>query len=539
MTQSSDNFPVPTAAPVATIAGPAISPAGLALFAALLAGALPVFWIGFQSLAKAWSTAEYSHGPIIPMVSLYLFLRELRRMPEPAARISDGWPGLLVMAGALALAILGNLMKVADIVTYALIFWLSGVVLSIFGWARGRHHQLPVFHLIFMLPLPQILYWKLATYLQWVSSVIGVWLVSQAGVAVYLDGNVIDLGVYKLQVAEACSGLRYLFPILSFSYLFAILYRGPLWHKLLLLVSAAPITVLMNSVRIAIIGWLVDRYGIGQAEGFLHFFEGWVVFLICVGILFAMAATLQRFAPVPMSLSQAIDLDFEGFGAIFARILRLRPSRFLAMAAALTVAVGLLWQVAPDPAANLPDRQPLALYPLRVADWAGATSRLEPDIERVLGADDYLNSVYQAPGEKDVVALFVAYYRKQTEGQGIHSPQVCLPAGGWEVSNLKQVPVDMTAAGYGRFTANRAIIQKGLNRQLVYYWFEGRGERLANDYRAKLNVLIDSLTKGRTDGALVRYVTPIGPEETDADAEARLLRFMEVSLKPLPQFVPF
>lgn len=535
MTQSSDNFTAATA----PLAGPRLNAAGLALFAALAAGAVPVFWIGFVSLAKAWSTAEYSHGPIIPMVSLYLFLRELRRMPEPAAHIRDGWPGLAVMAGALALAILGNLMKVPDIVTYALIFWVSGVVLSIFGWQRGRHHQLPVFHLIFMLPLPQILYWKLATYLQWISSVIGVWLVSQAGVAVYLDGNVIDLGVYKLQVAEACSGLRYLFPILSFSYLFAILYRGPLWHKLLLLLSAAPITVMMNSVRIAIIGWLVDRYGIGQAEGFLHFFEGWVIFLICVGILFTMASTLQRFAPVPMSLSQAIDLDFEGFGGIFARLLRIRASRFLGLATALTIAVAALWQFVPDPSVNLPDRDPLALYPLKVGGWHGDTAQLEPDIEKILGADDYLNAIYQAPAEKDVVALFVAYYKKQTEGQGIHSPQVCLPAGGWEVSKLSQVPVDMTAAGYGRFTANRAIIQKGLNRQLVYYWFEGRGERLANDYRAKLNVLIDSLTKGRTDGALVRYVTPIGAEETDADAEARLLRFMGESLQPLPRFVPF
>ncbi|MBS0562972.1 MAG: archaeosortase/exosortase family protein, partial [Proteobacteria bacterium] len=187
MTNSSENIPARSAA----FAGSRINLPGLILFAGLIAAAVPVFWIGLVSLAKAWSTAEYSHGPIIPMVSLYLFLRELRRMPEPAARVSDGWPGLLVMVGALALAILGNLMKVADIVTYALIFWVSGVVLSIFGWARGRRHQLPVFHLIFMLPLPQILYWKLATFLQWVSSVIGVWLVSQVGVAVYLDGNVI------------------------------------------------------------------------------------------------------------------------------------------------------------------------------------------------------------------------------------------------------------------------------------------------------------------------------------------------------------
>jgi len=512
---------------------------GLAIFAVLILGALPIFWIGFESLAKAWSTAEYSHGPLIPLISLYLFLREQRRWPLPAASISDGWPGIAVLVLALALATLGNLMHVPDIVTYAFIFWVSGVVLSVFGWARGRHHQLPVFHLIFMLPLPQVLYWKLTIFLQWVSSALGVWLVSHAGVAVYLEGNVIDLGVYKLQVAEACSGLRYLFPILSFSYLFSILYRGPLWHKLVLLVSAAPLTVLMNSFRIGVIGILVDRYGIAQAEGFLHFFEGWVVFLICVGILFLMAMALQRFAPNPMPLADAIDLDFDGLGGVFVRILSIRPGRFIAGAAAITLAISLVWQFAPSHTAVQPERDPLAMYPLRIDDWAGLTAPLDEQVQKVLAADDYINSVYRAEGEKDVVALFVAYYKKQTEGQGIHSPEVCLPNGGWEVFNLHQVPLDMTEAGYGKFSANRAVIQKGLERQLVYYWFEGRGKRETNDFRAKLSVLLDSLTMGRTDGALVRYVTPIGPDETEDDAQARLLRFMRLSLKPLPRFVPF
>ncbi len=171
--------------------------------------------------------------------------------------------------------------------------------------------------------------------------------------------------------------------------------------------------------------------------------------------------------------------------------------------------------------------------------WTGSTARLDPEIEKVLGADDYLNAIYSAPNETEIVSFFVAYYTRQTEGQGIHSPEVCLPAGGWEVSNLRPMELDMTADGYGKFQANRAVIQKGLTRQLVIYWFEGRGERVANDFSAKLNVLVDSITKGRTDGALVRYVTPINVEESDADAEARLLRMIRDTLKPLPRYVPF
>ena len=117
----------------------------------------------------------------------------------------------------LVLGIFGNLVQIPDIVTYALIIWVGGVVLTGFGWERGKQHQLPVLHLIFMLPLPQFIYWKLTIVLQLISSELGVWFIQLAGIPVFLEGNVIDLGVYKLQVAEACSGLRYLFPCLLYT----------------------------------------------------------------------------------------------------------------------------------------------------------------------------------------------------------------------------------------------------------------------------------------------------------------------------------
>jgi exosortase D (VPLPA-CTERM-specific) len=523
----------------ANLAGTGIGLPGLAAFVLLIAGSMPIFWIGFESLARAWSTAEYSHGPLIPMISLYLFLRELRKSPPTDLVVADRWPGVLVVIAALAIAVIGNLTHIADVVTYAMIVWVGGVVLTVFGWKRGIQHQLPVIHLVFMLPLPQFLYWKLTIFLQGVSSELGVWFVSMAGVPVFLEGNVIDLGVFKLQVAEACSGLRYLFPILSFSYLFAILYRGPLWHKVVLLVSAAPLTVFMNSVRIGVIGVLVNSYGIEQAEGFTHFFEGWVIFLLCVAILFGLAIILQRFAPNPMPLADAIDLDFEGFGGILSRVFAIRFAPALLAAALATTAVSAAWHFLPAPQIEAIKRDPLALFPRDIDGWQSYTSRLEPDVERVLGADDYLNAVFRDPAHSAVVSLFVGYYLKQTEGEGIHSPQVCLPTGGWEVFNLEEVPMDMTASGYGTFTANRAIIQKGLSKQIVYYWFEGRGKRISNDFEAKMSVLKDSLILGRTDGALVRYVTAIGPDEAESDADARLLRFMALSLKPLPRFVPF
>ena len=516
-----------------------LNPVGLGWFVVLVAASLPVFWIGILSLGRAWSTPEYSHGPLIPLISLYLFLRELRTTPPaPPGTPADRRQGILLILFALVLGIFGNLVQIPDIVTYALIFWTGGVMLTSLGWVQGKRHFLPVVHLVFMLPLPQFVYWKLSIFLQGISSELGVWFVSLMGVPVFLEGNVIDLGVYKLQVAEACSGLRYLFPILSFSYLFAILYRGPMWHKAVLLLAAAPLTVLMNSFRIGVIGVMVNSYGIEQAEGFLHFFEGWVIFLACVGILFLMAIGLQRLTKTPKSLSETIDLDFQGFGPQAARILGISASKGLIAAALLSTAVAAAFVLAPLPERVEPVRDPFVLFPRAIDGWSGVMGELEPEVEQVLGADDYITATYEAPGEAGFVNFFVAYYDTLTEGEGLHSPEVCLPMGGWEVFSIHPYRVDMPDTVYGSFDVNRAVIQKGLSKQVVYYWFEQRGKRMTNDYLVKASVVYDSLTLGRTDGALIRFVSAIGPEETEADADARIQRFMADALQDLPRFVP-
>ncbi|MEM8851851.1 MAG: VPLPA-CTERM-specific exosortase XrtD, partial [Pseudomonadota bacterium] len=388
----------------------------------------------------------------------------------------------------------------------------------------------PVLHLIFMLPLPMVVQWTTTTWLQTVSAEIGVAIVRAADIPVLLEGHIIDLGVYQLQVAEACAGLRYIFPILSFSYLTAILYRGPFGHKVILFAMAAPLAVLLNAVRIGIIGILVDRYGISHAEGFLHIFEGWVIFGICLLILMASAALLARLRRID---GPVLDLDASGLWSQAGRIATARPvAPLLAFAIMAAVASAATVRLAPTPSDIA--RVPLAVFPMDLGGWTGRTTTLAPDIAEVLGATDYLDATYTTPNQPPV-QLFVAWYARQGAGVGLHSPEVCLPAAGWEIASIETQPT--TIAG-DTFPANHAIIVQGLQRQMVLYWFEQRGTRVAGDWEAKFSAVRDSLFTGRSDGALVRFVTPIAPDETEAEAKARLLTLAETAVPRLTPHLP-
>ncbi|MEY1556936.1 VPLPA-CTERM-specific exosortase XrtD [Yoonia sp. R2331] len=497
------------------------------------------FWDGIGALLEAWQLPEYSHGPLIPVLSGLLFLRQLKEFPERPGPIRDRWIGVTVILAAIAMGSLGKLSNINDIVAYALILWIGGLLLVSFGWKTGKHFWPPVLHLVYMLPLPGVIYYKTTTWLQFISSELGVWFLKLMSVPVFLDGNIIDLGVTKLHVAEACSGLRYLFPILSFSYIFAVLYRGQMWHKAVLLISAVPITILMNSVRIAVAGYIVNNWGLAWVEGFSHFFEGWVIFVACILILFLLARILLYFNPVKMSLIEALDLDTDGLGTQAMRLRHVMPSAAMITSAGAILAAVAVFAALPERGAIRVDRESFSTFPRTLGSWeqTGPRRVLDASVATVLGADDYHQVQFTSPNAAASVNFFSAWYYDQSSG-GVHSPEICLPGGGWEIAWLERTDVTEQLGSAEPYNINRAIIQKGETRMMVYYWFEQKGRHIAWDFSAKLWLMIDGVRTGRTDGALVRLTTPILPNETDADAEARLNDVLVQVQAPLGRFIP-
>jgi exosortase D (VPLPA-CTERM-specific) len=494
---------------------------------------------GLDALLTAWSLPEYSHGPLIPILSGLLFLRQLKEVPPEPGPKRDRWVGVTVIFAAIAIGAAGKLANISDIVAYATILWVGGLLLVSFGWKTGKHFWPPVLHLVFMLPLPGVLYFKLNTWLQLISSELGVFFLQLVNVPVYLEGNIIDLGVLRLHVAEACSGLRYLFPIMSFSYVFATLYRGPMWHKAVLLLSAAPITVLMNSVRIALAGVIAQEYGTDWLDGFTHFFEGWVIFITCVALLFLLAWGMLKLQRKPMTLPQALDLDTDGLTTQAARIRLVQPSAALITSAVLALAAIGAFQALPERGVQDVARDPFYLFPRNLGDWQqdGPREILAANIVDGLNSDDYHSIILARAADEPEVGLFMAWYADQTQG-GIHSPEICLPGAGWEIAWLERSDIADRMGTDTPFNINRAIIQQNDTRMMVYYWFQQGERRIAWDFAAKFYLLIDGVTSGSTDGALIRLTTLIGPDEEDAVAEARLQSVLDGLMPVLPRFVP-
>ncbi len=263
------------------------------IFGIGLALAMASAFNGLVAMVHSWNNSEeYGYGYMIPAITLFLIWQrkdKLAKLP-----FTGSWAGVAVLILGVLVTFVGQLSTLNTITQYGFLVALIGGLYGLLGRAAFNVILVPLLLLFLMVPLPAFLFNNLSAYLQLISSQIGVAVIRLFGVSVYLAGNVIDLGTFKLQVVEACSGLRYLFPLLALSIIASYFYQAAVWKRLVVILSSMPITVFMNSFRIGVIGVLVDIGGQKQAEGFLHQFEGWIVFMASVGLMLGEIALLSK-----------------------------------------------------------------------------------------------------------------------------------------------------------------------------------------------------------------------------------------------------
>lgn len=503
---------------------------GFLLFLVTLGLSFWLYWDGLAEAVLRWELQEeYSHGYLIPLVSLFILWE--KRFQIAASYQGYSWWGLPIIVLALIILLIGEVSALYMLIHYSFILLLFGLSLAFLGSAT-RFTWVAIALLGFAVPLPYFIEVILTSKLQLISSQLGVEIIRLCRIPVFLSGNIIDLGNYQLQVVEACSGLRYLFPLMSLGFIGAYLYQASVWKRAVLFLSTVPITIFMNSLRIAITGILVDNWGTEMAEGFLHDFEGWLIFMACGGLLL-LEVLLMELLTTRLSVRQAFAVPV----SVSAEQYSSQNSVSLQFSKPLAVSIPLLL-VALAVVGSLDSREEdttfkkteLISFPLKFDEWFGREDRIEADVAEKLGFTEYVMINYQNQQHRPV-NFYVAYYASQRKGVSPHSPKVCIPGGGWEIAKFSRTRVD-------EMPVNRVLIRKGTQDQIVYYWFEERGTPIANEYLKKWMLFKDALFLNRTDGSLVRVTTPVLNDETLEDADLRAQEFIRLSRNQLIQLLP-
>lgn len=500
---------------------------------AVLIGTL--FYQGLKFMVEWWERPEYSHGYLIPVIAAFLIWQ--RKDHLESMRFTGSFAGLAVVIAGVLIYFIGELSTIYTIIQYGFIVVVVGVAYALMGWRALKIILVPLIILGFMVPLPNFFYNNLSSQLQLLSSSIGVAVIRLFDISVYLEGNVIDLGTYKLQVVDACSGLRYLFPLMTLGFIVAYFYRAVFWKRAVIFLSSIPITVLMNSFRIGAIGIMVDRWGQSMAEGFLHDFEGWVIFMACTATLVLEMWVLSKLSRTSRPLQEVFGLDMPAPTPAGSTI-HYRKVPMQLIAAGVVIAVGVLAATQVGTRQEIiPHRTDFAQFPMDLDGWQGRRDQMEQIYVDALKFDDYILAGY-VNKQGSQVNFYVAYYGSQSKGESAHSPRSCLPGGGWVVKSLTQKPLAGIEVSGLPLRINRVLITKDDSTQLVYYWFQQRGRIITNEYLVKWYLFWDALTRQRTDGALVRLVVSLGPGEDVTLGDQQLTDFARVVVSRLQPYVP-
>ncbi len=252
-----------------------------------------LYYSVFQKLVFDWiHLPDFSHGFLIPIVSLFLIWQrsdELQNLP-----ISPNNFGILVVLFGLFFLIIGNLASEYFTQRFSFLFVISGIILFLLSWQHLKLLSFPIAYLIFMIPIPSILFDKITFPMQLFASRVATFSLQMLDIPVLREGNVIHLAHTSLSVAEACSGIRSLISLLALGFVFAYFTQKIFWKRAVLVIACFPIAIIVNALRVSATGILAQYYGISVAEGFFHGFSGFILFIAAFALMFAVGLALSK-----------------------------------------------------------------------------------------------------------------------------------------------------------------------------------------------------------------------------------------------------
>ena len=273
--------------------------------ALLLVGVLLALYLHVvESLfAQCWRDPNFSHGFVVPFLSAWMLWNNREKFKQQS--LVPNWWGLLVVLGAMGLLVVGALGAENFLSRTSLLFALAGITIFFGGWAIFRLAFYPWLVLFLMIPLPVIIYNRITLPLQLMASRLATSLLDLTGVPVLREGNIIHLPAISLEVAEACSGLRSLMALITIAVIYAYQFERKAWRRVALILSAIPIAVLANGLRIMGSGLLGQYWSPDKARGFFHEFSGLLVFCASCLLLWMFHLVLDYVVPKRLQESPA------------------------------------------------------------------------------------------------------------------------------------------------------------------------------------------------------------------------------------------
>lgn len=517
---------------------------------AIVAAIVFVYAVVLSKLGQDWWTDEnYSHGLIVPFVIGFIIWLEFDNLKNFVRKPAIAW-GVVLVVLAFALMLAGTLGAELFTQRISLVLMICGIVVYFFGAKILRKLVVPFALLLLSIPIPQIIFNKIAFPLQIWASQAAIWGIRLFEIPSVRKGNVIELlpkgasQIVALEVVEACSGIRSLMTLVTLALILAYFTRekrenlsagkfdflkhSDFWRTVILMLSAIPIAIVTNAARVSGTGILTYYYGKQIAEGNWHEFSGWLVFIVALLMLIAVNWALKK----AQSAKCKVQSSFIEQSPITSCQLLISNFQIGILIVALLFG-GAFINWLENRGELLIAHQPLREIPAQIGDWRqmGSDTRFSPETESVLRTSDYVMRDYGLPSGA-TANLYVGFYDSQRSGATYHSPQNCLPGSGWEMKNPELVEIK-TASGK-TFTANRYIVQNGEYREVLIYWYQGRGRRTASEYQDKIYTVVDSLFRRRSDGALVRIMTPMGNNEAESLQSA-----IDLSAQISDNLVPF